>query len=215
MGTPCNGRKGGSWAVARQSATGVGEFVTRSSERWGGGDMGTVVRTGNQVCAQSSSLPRLCLDVPAGALAYEVVLGPEGGARCVAGCGGTPPPPPPPRPALRDDAAFVSQSVPARVGRGATFTVTLTLRNTGTSTWTRGAQVRLGSQAPQDNTTWGLGRIDLPAGVAVPPGGQHTFQATLRAPSTVGTRAFQWKLLREGVQWFGAPTALVNVEVAP
>jgi hypothetical protein len=193
---------------------GVLTLVTRSSDRWGGGDMGTAWREGNAICAESSTLPRLCVPFPSGTVVSELVLG-RTGARCVSGsCGGSAPPPPPPPPAGGTlAAAYVSQVVPTSVAAGARFTAQVTMRNTGTATWTAGSAVRLGSQSPQDNLTWGLGRVDLPPGVEVAPGARHTFTFEARAPSTAGTRAFQWRMLREGVTWFGAVTPVVSITV--
>jgi len=208
---PCNARKGGSWAVAKLEAGGVLTLVTRSNDRWGGGDMGTVWRDGAAICAESSTLPRLCVPLPPGSTVYELVLG-RSGARCVSGaCGGPPAPPPPQQGTF--GAAFVSQAVPAVVAPGARFAVHVTMRNSGTARWSTGASVRLGSQAPQDNLVWGLGRVDLPAGVEVAPGASHTFSFEATAPSTPGARPFQWQLLREGLAWFGASTAALDVEV--
>lgn len=211
---PCNGRKGGSWAIARYATDGHAEFVTRSSERWGGGDMGTVERVGDEVCAQSSTLPRKCLRVPAGAFVSEVVLTRTGGVTCVSGAcgGGAPPPPPPPPTSSTDDARFVAWTVPATVTAGSSFRVTVTMRNTGTTTWTRDA-FRLGSQAPQDNLTWGRGRVLLPASAAVEPGQSYVFDVVLTAPAAPGPTPFQWRMVHEGVQWFGAATPLGSVTV--
>ena len=82
---PGNGRKGGSWATAKGQGKSA-EFLTRSSDKWGGGDRGTVWREGSKICSQSSTLPKKCLDFPGGSLIYEVRIGPQGGAQCVAGC---------------------------------------------------------------------------------------------------------------------------------
>ncbi|MCA9665664.1 MAG: hypothetical protein KC503_08750 [Myxococcales bacterium] len=83
--SPCGDVKGGPWAIARAlAASGSSDWVTRSSDKWGNGDRGSVTRVGDTICARSSTLPALCLDIPSGALRYEIVLGPQG-ARCVAG----------------------------------------------------------------------------------------------------------------------------------
>jgi hypothetical protein len=114
-----------------------------------------------------------------------------------------------------DDAAFVSQSVPGTMVAGQLYNVSVTMRNTGTSTWTRANFYRLGSQNPQDNLRWGVARVELPV-TSVPPTGTATFQFTVRAPSTQGFHNFQWRMLRENVAWFGAftPNVAVNVEPA-
>ena len=110
-----------------------------------------------------------------------------------------------------NNAAFVTQSVPATMNAGQTYSVSLTLQNTGTSTWSAANNYKLGSQNPADNTTWGTGRATLAANVA--PGAQYTFTYNITAPATPGTYNFQWKMLREGVEWFGAATTNLTVKV--
>lgn len=112
------------------------------------------------------------------------------------------------------DSQFVSQSVPSSLTVGQTASVSVTLRNTGTSTWTASGQHRLGSQNPQDNMTWGLGRVDLVPGEAVGPGGQKTFTFAITAPPAGGVYNFQWKMLQEGVTWFGALSSSVAISVS-
>jgi hypothetical protein len=116
---------------------------------------------------------------------------------------------------LRDDAAFVSQTVPDAMLPGQETTVYVTLRNTGETTWrpAGGRPVRLGSQNPQDNFTWGLGRVELP--LQVPPGALHTFGFIIRAPTAPGTYNFRWRMLREGVAWFGAHSVNKAIGVQP
>jgi RHS repeat-associated protein len=84
-----------------------------------------------------------------------------------------------------------------------------------TARWTAGSLYRLGSQNPQDNTTWGLLRVELPNSVA--PGASVTFSFNVTAPATVGTYNFQWRMVQDNVEWFGAYTtnAAVSVQGAP
>ncbi|MFE6937521.1 patatin-like phospholipase family protein [Streptomyces chartreusis] len=109
-----------------------------------------------------------------------------------------------------NDAAFVTHAVPASVGAHDGFSATFTMRNTGTTTWRPEEQYRLGTQAPQDNTTWGTGRVELPAPVA--PGEEVTFAVGLKAPAA-STTVLQWRMVRDGVEWFGAATPPVAVTV--
>jgi Ig-like domain from next to BRCA1 gene len=110
------------------------------------------------------------------------------------------------------DAAFVSQSVTASMVTGQTYSVSVTMSNTGTTTWTPAANYRLGSQNPQDNSTWGMNRVNLASEVA--PGAQATFTFTVTAPATPGTYNFQWRMVQDGVAWFGASTVNVAVTVS-
>ncbi len=116
------------------------------------------------------------------------------------------------RPEVRD-AAYLSQAVPTQVRVGERFSVRVTLQNTGTLTWTRGQQhYRLASQSPQDDETWGLSRVDLPA-PEVPPGASATFDFAATAPKEAGAYAFQWRMVHEGVEWFGPATPAVRIVV--
>jgi hypothetical protein len=94
---------------------------------------------------------------------------------------------------------------------GVAYAVSVTMRNDGSETWTDGALYRLGSQNPQDNYTWEVNRVALPRPVA--PGEEVTFNFTVTAPSTNGTYNFQWRMVQDGVEWFGdaSPNVLVNV----
>ncbi|MGW1214450.1 patatin-like phospholipase family protein [Streptomyces sp. NPDC002499] len=109
-----------------------------------------------------------------------------------------------------NDAVFVTHTVPASVGAHDGFSATFTMRNTGTTTWRPEEQYRLGTQSPQDNTTWGTGRVELPTPVA--PGEEVTFAVDLKAPAA-STTVLQWRMVRDGVEWFGAATPPVAVTV--
>ena len=112
-------------------------------------------------------------------------------------------------PVAPDDAAFVSQSVPAIMVPGQTYSVSVTLQNTGASTWSPSAHHRLSSQNPQDNILWGLSRVELPGPVA--PGATVTIPFTIVAPAA-GVHNFQWRMLHE-TAWFGATTQNAAVTV--
>ncbi|GAB2859570.1 hypothetical protein GCM10027277_30120 [Pseudoduganella ginsengisoli] len=117
-------------------------------------------------------------------------------------------------PTAFNGAEFVSQNVPTSMTPGQSYTVPVTMRNSGTTTWTAANAYKLGSQNPGDNSTWGTGRVDVVGSVL--PGQQYTFQVPAKAPTTPGTYNFQWKMVREFVEWFGVPStnAIVAVGVA-
>jgi RHS repeat-associated protein len=114
-------------------------------------------------------------------------------------------------------AAFVSQSVPATMTAGETYAVTVSMLNQGTTTWTPGQAYRLGSQNPQDNTTWMMttNRVNLLASESVSPGATATFSFVVTAPSSPGSYNFQWQMVQELVEWFGAKTPNIAVQVVP
>jgi hypothetical protein len=115
-------------------------------------------------------------------------------------------------------AVFVAQNVPASpVLAGRSFPVNVTMKNTGITTWTSVGTnpQRLGSQDPQDNTIWGTGRVELPQ--LVPPGSTVMFSFNVTAPLTPGLRPFQWRMVQEGITWFGDLTPEIDftVQLAP
>ena len=115
--------------------------------------------------------------------------------------------------AIGNDAAFVSQEVPANMTAGQTYNVTVRLRNTGTNAWSEVAKYRLGSQNPLDNFTWGRARVLLPGDVA--PGQEVAFSFPVTSPLTPGTYPFEWQMVQEGVTVFGQRSATATVVVAP
>jgi hypothetical protein len=86
------------------------------------------------------------------------------------------------------------------------------MQNTGTSTWTNALNYRLASQVTGD--PWG-NRSYLAAGDSVAPGQQKTFTISATAPYVAGTYNFQWRMVEELVEFFGATTPLVSVTVIP
>ncbi|MDD4891499.1 MAG: discoidin domain-containing protein, partial [Phycisphaerae bacterium] len=117
-------------------------------------------------------------------------------------------------PAVAEDAAtlVVISGLPRTVAAGGVYNVLVTMRNTGSSTWTAGGDWRLGSQDPQDNLTWGVGRVQLTGDVAT--GEEATFLFTVTAPTSLGTYGFQWQMVHELVRWFGDSTPAQDVAVA-
>lgn len=120
-------------------------------------------------------------------------------------------PPPPPAPGTSNGAQFVSQIVPTTMGTGGTYAVSVTMKNTGTTTWTSASNYNLGSQNPPNNTTWGMSGVALDATDSLGPGQMKTFSWNLTVPSTPGTYDFQWRMVQDGVDRFGDRTPNVTV----
>lgn len=111
-------------------------------------------------------------------------------------------------------ATFVSQSVPSSMIGGQAYSVSITMNNSGTNTWTNAAGYKLGSQLPQNNAYWGTNRKSLPSSVA--PNANVTFSFTVTAPSTPGIYNFQWMMVQDGgVSWFGTLSGASAVSVLP
>jgi uncharacterized membrane protein len=114
---------------------------------------------------------------------------------------------------LLSNAAYVSQSVPSTMTAGQTVSVSLTFTNTGSTTWTSATNFKLGSQNPQDNNTWGTGRVLLNTSDSIAPGQTKTFTFNITAPNVPGTYNFQWQMLEEWVDWFGVKSPNVPIIV--
>lgn len=104
--------------------------------------------------------------------------------------------------------------MPTTLKAGQSTTVSITMKNTGTTTWTRAGGYNLGTQNPQDNTLWtGATRVYLSASDSIAQGQSKTFTFTITAPGTSGTYDFQWRMVHEGLRWFGYYTTNVPIQV--
>jgi len=110
-----------------------------------------------------------------------------------------------------DDAEIVSAMVPSRLSCGETSIAQITVRNTGTETWSRASGYKFGT-VDDDDPLHDRPRVWLAEGISVPPGGTHVFEITVVAPLQAGRYTTDWRMVHEGVQWFGA-TALSEVVV--
>ncbi|MEK6887583.1 MAG: hypothetical protein AABX14_01415, partial [Candidatus Aenigmatarchaeota archaeon] len=100
------------------------------------------------------------------------------------------------------NSACVSITSPSTLCQGDTSNTIVTMKNTGTNTWTAAELYRLGSQSPQDNTFWRDGRVLMSGSTSN--GGQYAFSFLITAPYvSPGSYSNNWKMLREGVTWFG------------
>lgn len=107
-----------------------------------------------------------------------------------------------------NDAQFISQSVPPSVTAGAAAAVSVSMRNTGSTTWTPGSYF-LGAAA---DSSWGAARVPVPRAVA--PGEVVTFNFTVTAPTNCpGAGNLSWRMVEEGVEWFGAATPAAPMQI--
>lgn len=110
-------------------------------------------------------------------------------------------------------ASFLRQEVPETMDPGETATVSITMRNTGQSTWTDSDNYRLGSWNPEDNDIWGITRVALGQGEEIKPNENKIFEFEITAPSEIGKYNFQWKMLEEEIEWFGNESRNVVITV--
>jgi hypothetical protein len=113
----------------------------------------------------------------------------------------------PPVTSAGNGAEFITQqNIPALLRLNQNATVNVTMKNIGLTTWTKASGYKLGSQNTQDNTVWGFSRVELSDTETILPGQEKTFQFEITAPNIAGNNNFQWKLIKEGVEWFGGLT---------
>lgn len=88
---------------------------------------------------------------------------------------------------------FVSKTVQNTYYATNQHPVSVTMKNTGTTTWTRTTH-RLVAMNPFNNTIWGRNDVLIPTGVSIAPGQSHTFAFNITAPTTAGNYNFQWQM---------------------
>ncbi|AVR95107.1 RHS repeat-associated core domain-containing protein [Pseudoduganella armeniaca] len=105
-------------------------------------------------------------------------------------------------PGAANSATFVDQQVPATMRAGQPYSLTVRMRNTGTSTWTPAGNYNLGLIKPQDGRIWNTTARAYLSG-AVAPGQVAVFTVPVTAPRAPNTYAMQWQMVQDGVGWFG------------
>ncbi|MCA8916223.1 MAG: carboxypeptidase regulatory-like domain-containing protein [Planctomycetes bacterium] len=121
---------------------------------------------------------------------------------------------------IRDDiegnyAQVLSMSAPTTMTAGEQYTVEVTVKNMGSTTWTSAGNKpwRLGSQSPQDNKTWGMSRVPITEGQEVRPKDTYVFSFTVTAPASAGEYNMRWRMVQDGVQWFGQMSEQLKITV--
>ncbi|MDI6827105.1 MAG: N-acetylmuramoyl-L-alanine amidase [Armatimonadota bacterium] len=94
---------------------------------------------------------------------------------------------------------LVSHNIPSSMLPGEQANVQIVFRNRGVL-WNQARGFKLGAVGDSDPFTSTI-RYDVTS--EVPPGSTYTFNLTLTAPTTTGTYTTDWRMLREGYQWFG------------
>lgn len=105
-----------------------------------------------------------------------------------------------------DDATIVSATFPDALDCDDAIDAIVTVRNTGTTTWTSADGYKLGAVGDSDPLQTGDGRIYLNDGETVVPGETRTFTVPLAGADSAGTYTTDWQMVHEGVRWFGGQT---------
>lgn len=111
----------------------------------------------------------------------------------------------------QNQSQYISQILPEFIAPGEEFEFNITFKNTGNTVWEYQNYYHLGSQNPQDNTNWGTNRIILPSDVA--PDEEITITATLTAPIEESVYGFQWRMVQDGVEWFGEASESLLIHI--
>lgn len=119
-----------------------------------------------------------------------------------------------------DDATITSNDIPSNMETGKSYTVHVTVKNTGNKTWD--SYFKLGAVGESDPLA--STRQYLSSGTTVAPGSSYTFAFVMTAPATPGTYTTDWQMVHEGVKWFGnaisknivvTDTTLPTVSITP
>lgn len=106
------------------------------------------------------------------------------------------------------EAEILSHNTPETVSHTGKYTIDITVRNTGTVSWSEENGVRLCIW--QDGVDWGY-RLTLPPGHTVEPGGEYTFTLDNFVLPEAERTVLEYQMLQEGIQYFGEREA---VEIA-
>ena len=101
-----------------------------------------------------------------------------------------------------DSAQYISDTIPNSMEGDHLYTVSVTMKNTSSNTWTKAGGYKLGANNDSDPFC-SFTRVELTDGDAIGPNEQKTFTFTLKAPTNTGTYTTDWRMLREGINWFG------------
>ncbi len=97
---------------------------------------------------------------------------------------------------LEFDSELVTHTIPASILPEETIkNVTVTMKNTGSVTWNKAANIKLGALG--DASLFGPSRLELPAGVSVATGQQHVFKFDIKAPKTSKAYNIRYKMVKD------------------
>lgn len=95
-----------------------------------------------------------------------------------------------------DNSQIISYSIPSQMAGGGTYNISVVVRNTGNTTWTKGLNYRLVID-PNIDQVWGINEVLLGNNDAIAPGQSKTFQFPVTAPASSGSYPCNW-LMRVG-----------------
>ncbi|MCG7406171.1 hypothetical protein MH117_02000 [Paenibacillus sp. ACRRX] len=99
------------------------------------------------------------------------------------------------------NAEITAYRLPDFLYAGEEYTASITVKNTGTHEWSESTSVRLG--AVDDGDSFALGRHFIPIGQKIKYGDTYTFTFPMKAPDKPGAYTTDWRMVQDGVTWFG------------
>lgn len=110
-----------------------------------------------------------------------------------------------------DNAAYLSQSTPGVMIPGQSYGVSVSMKNTGSNTWSQGSySLKLINVNESTSRTWSVSSVDVNSTVS--PGNEVVFNFTIIAP-VEGSYNIQWQMAN-GNAFFGEPSINVPVRVS-
>jgi len=116
---------------------------------------------------------------------------------------------------LPNHAKILSYDVPKIMEAGKKYQVTVNVKNTSFRVWNKNGNIKLGSWDPQDNLVWGVSRAGFADNENMGHNEIKEFIFDVTAPVNVGEYVFNWRMVEDGVGWFGKPGPGVKVEIVP
>lgn len=111
-----------------------------------------------------------------------------------------------------DGITYVSVAAPAKMFINQSGTATVTVTNSGSTTWT-GPAYGIGSDWPSTSSNFTASRAMLANGATVAMGTSNVYTVNLTAPATPGTYYLNFKALSGPGAWFGSPSSDATIVV--
>lgn len=112
---------------------------------------------------------------------------------------------------ITDNATYLSQSTPGTMVPGQSYGVSVSMKNTGRSTWKQGSySLKLTNITESIANTWSISSVDVNSTVS--PGNEVVFNFNVIAPVD-GSYNIQWQMAN-GNAFFGEPSMTVPVRVS-
>ena len=104
------------------------------------------------------------------------------------------------------NAQVISSTIPSSMNAGQKYSVSVTMKNTGSMTWNETSQIRFGGvgDTKGDAAKFSPIRIQIPAGTSILPGEKYTSTFTMTAPAKPGAYRPEYQMVWSGHYWFGA-----------